>query len=628
MYEYDPFSDRYQEIPLNWPNGLGGTYGKVFDATGDLIATTLAKGVINPFVIIKKPEGSKEWQITKIDHPMASNFHTYSISKDGKGIVFIYSTASELPQIYYGKIDDSMIKEVKKITEVNKHLKNKFIAKREIIKWKSDKGREIEGILFYPKDYKEGEKYPLILNIHGGPAAYDPDHFTLSWGDYPHILAGKGSFVLFVNYSGSSNYGLEFVESIYGKYYELEVPDLLNGVKYLIKKGMVDPEKLGTMGWSNGAILSIALTVESDVFKVALCGAGDVNWVSDYGNCAFGPQFDNLYLKGPYWEDVDYYIKKSPLFRMNKVKTPTLILFGDKDTNVPTQQGWEHYRALQQIGKVPVKFVLFPGEPHGLMRISHQRRKMEEELEWLDKYLFKKEEKEIKSFKKGSPLDLTLKKSAYKKDEKGYLGIFQNGILIPETVKMGDIELGRFEVTRAQFSEFLKGNKDIDTKNLVGFIDGKFKEGTENYPVSGVDFDGAVKYCEWLSLKTGKKFRLPEEKEMKKWLDTCKGEENTLCYWAGYDLTIDEAEELETKFKELEQAKTLIMEAGSMSPSTGEIYDLNGNVSEWCIKDGKESSEEKKGIVLGLSSRNISDKRQPFKTPPGSYVGFRVVLVK
>ncbi|MCP2604684.1 prolyl oligopeptidase family serine peptidase [Candidatus Aminicenantes bacterium AH-873-B07] len=618
LYEYDLEKDRYQLIPVNWEKGLGEIYGKIFDSAKNKIVTSLANGVINPLIVLEKSKKSEKWRIFKVNHKMSANISNYAFGKDGKTFVFIYSTSSTLPALYYGELDKNKLRNVRKLMQLNKHLKNKFIAKSKIIQWKSEGDREIEGILYFPKDYKEGEKYPLIVSIHGGPSAYDPDWFTLSWADYPHLLAGKNCFVLFVNYSGSSNYGLEFMESIFGRYYELEIPDILSGINYLIEKGLVDPEKLGVMGWSNGAILSIGLVVKTDRFKVACCGAGDVNWISDYGNCRFGPQFDNLYLGGPFWKNLELYIEKSPIFKLDKVKTPTLIIFGDKDTNVPTEQGFEHYRTLQQIGKVPVRFVLFPDEPHSLRRISHQKRKIEEELAWFDKYLFKKEEKKNKALKKGSPLDMALKKD-FKYDNKGNLGIVVNGILVPETIKIGEIEVGRFEVTRAQFAQFLKENKQFNTSSLIGWTKNGFKPGTGNYPVSGIDFETAVKYCKWLSEKTGENYRLPKEGEMREWLKKCNGKENTLCYWAGYKLSPDEADLLEEKFKEVEKRQGLILPAGYFSASFEKIYDLNGNVSEWCIKKNGE------GIVLGLSARHICDKKEPYKPPCIKYTGFRIV---
>ena len=615
LYEYDIKTDTAREVPLNSPWGAGLSEGKMLDCGGSYVATTIAKGVVNPLVILSKP--GSQWTLTEIEDEKSSNFETFSFGRNGKSIAFVYSTAGTPPQIYYADIEGNKFTHVTPIGEFNKNFKDIFLAKREIIKWKSDGGREIEGILYYPKNYKEGQKYPLMVQIHGGPSWYDGDTFDTSWAYYPHILAAKESFVLAVNYSGSANYGLPFMESIIGHYYELEVPDILTGIDYLTGKGMVDPEKLGTMGWSNGSLLSIALTVESNRFKVASCGAGDVNWISDYGNCAFGVQFDNLYLQGPYWEHLDHYLAKSPLLKMNKVVTPTLIIFGEHDTSVPTQQGYEHYRTLQQLGKVPVRFLLLPDEPHSLKKLSHKKRKMEEELAWFDTYLYKPEkDKKNRSFKEGSPIDIKIKKSDFLYDESGNLGIKKDDILIPETIET--LQAGRFEVTRAQFSQFLKDSKNIDIKNLTGWSDKGFKSGTENYPVSGITADTAQKYCQWLSKKTGSKYRLPKPDEMESWLKKAEGDENTLDYWAGYSLSPDEALEIEEYIKKLETGEGLILPAGSFGESFDKLYDINGNVSELCSD----------GSVKGLSARNISDKKETFKDAGPLYTGFRVVKEK
>jgi dipeptidyl aminopeptidase/acylaminoacyl peptidase len=164
------------------------------------------------------------------------------------------------------------------------------------------------------------------------------------------------------------------MESIIGHYYELEVPDILTGIDYLTGKGLVDPAKLGTMGWSNGSLLSIALTVESDRFKVASCGAGDVNWISDYGNCAFGVQFDNLYSKRPLLGTSGSLSCQITALKMNKVVTPTLIIFGEHDTSVPTEQGYEHYRALQQLGKCSSEIFSCSLRNHILSNNCHIKR--------------------------------------------------------------------------------------------------------------------------------------------------------------------------------------------------------------------------------------------------------------
>jgi poly(3-hydroxybutyrate) depolymerase len=507
-----------------------------------------------------------------------------------------------------GNLTANAIENAKEFLEINSFLKTKNIAKTEIIHWTGARGDTVEGILYYPHNYEEGKKYPLVPMIHGGPAGVDMDSFMEHPFRYPNLLASKGAFVFRPNYHGSSGYGLEWVESIKLHYYEYEVPDILTGIDHLIDKGFVDPDRVGIMGWSNGSILSIACCIERPNFFKALCaGAGDVNWISDYGNVAFGQAWADAYFGGPPWEKPEYYVKISPLFKLDRNTTPTIIFFGTEDVNVPTEQGWEHFRALQQIGKVPVRFLLFPGEPHGFLKLSHLKRKVEEEMVWYDKYLFKTFEEQNEAFNPSSPLGIELEKAKIARVGSLY-GKKQNGVLCPETVKHNKLMVSRFEITRAQFKEF---------KNSY-----KFSPGTENYPANNITFEDARKYSQWLSKKTGKNYRLLTEKEMGELTALAKGnKENNLDYWAGYSPSPDEVKLLADKIGELEKKKPLLMNAGSMNPAgkTG-LYDLGGNVSEWC------STEDGKGKILGLSAVSPSDQKAKFQPPSASYVGFRVCV--
>lgn len=604
LYYFDLVSKNYEKVPLDWKWELGSGY----HMTEIGLLTSLANGTGNKLTFYFKNNG--KWQKQEIQDNQEKNIYINTVGQDGKTVVFTYTTASTPQQIKTGKIDNFQINHKKDIIPLNSWIKKKYLAKSEIISWTGALNENVDGVLYYPYNYEKGKKYPLMCSIHGGPAGVDRDAFREAWSTYPNILSGKGSFVLKVNYHGSGNYGLTWVESIKGHYYEYEVPDILTGVDYLIEKGLVVPDQLGIMGWSNGAILATQCVVETGRFKVVAPGAGDVNWTSDYGNCAFGAGFDNAYFGGPPWKLPEYYIKKSPLFKMEKVTTPTIIFFGTEDTNVPTEQGWEHYRALQQIGKTPVRFLLFPGEPHGLRKISHQRRKMEEELAWFDQYFFNTYDKPNEAFKKDSPLALVLKKTEAKKS-KGNFGEIMKNYLFPEVVELDSLWVGRFEVTRAQFKAF--------DKNYL------YEEGAGNYPVNSITFDQANSYCEWASKVSGKKYRLPNEKEMKKLISKAKSNsahENNLDYWAGYSITPDEMNLLQEKINSLDKA-ALLKTVGSFKPvGENSVYDLGGNVAEWCV------GQNGKGKILGASAVTAGDLKTSYRAPELNYVGFRVIVEK
>ena len=604
LYYFNLEKKHLTEVPLDWENRLGRGYG----ITKNGIFVSLANGVRYKFAFYNKQ--GDNWKREWLEDEHAENINSFTIAKDGETIIFSHSTAERPPKYLAGKIKKNKIDKQFEFIKINKWIKNKNIAKREILKWKGARGDEVEGILYYPHDFENSKKYPLIPMIHGGPAGADIDAFGEYWARYPNLLATKGFFVLRVNYHGSSNYGLKWVESIKENYYDLEVPDILNGVNYVIEKGYIDTDKLAIMGWSNGSILAIQCCIEDNRFKALLAGAGDVNWTSDYGNCAFGAAFDNAYFGGPPWDNPEYYIKKSPLFQMKKIITPTIIFFGTNDTNVPTEQGWEHFRAMQQIGKAPVRFLLFPGQPHGLRKMSYQKRKIDEELAWLDKYVLDKDKKENEAFKKDSPLAYELKKTKIKKTGNIY-GEKYNGKIIPETVEVDSLFMGRFEITRKQYKEYK--------------TDYKYESGTCNYPVNNITFEEAKKYCEWLSSLTGRNYRLPLEAELQKLIKQAKNNaknENNLDYWAGYSPSPDEIKLLKEKLTEIEKTKLLLKEVGSFIPIKDCIYDLAGNAAEWC------TTEENKGKIIGLSAVTPVDDKLEYQAPEQKYVGFRVLLEK
>jgi len=259
---------------------------------------------------------------------------------------------------------------------------------------------------------------------------------------------------------------------------------------------------------------------------------------------------------------------------------------------------------------VPVECVIFPGQPHGPRKLTHQMRKVEEEMAWFDKYFFKATPAENEALKAGSPLDAALKTKNIACTG-GQLGSAFAGkgksVLIPELVRRGDLEIGRFEVTRAQFSAFDKNYK--------------VEPGTENYPANSVSFEQAKAYTEWLSKVAGQTWRLPAEKEAAGWYDKKDGE-NTLDYWAGYALNPDDTNRLRQKVKELGGNAPLLKPAGSF-PGQGQedqelVFDLGGNVAEWVVlPDGKGKAE-------GGSADCPSDPRSSCAAA-AEYIGFRVV---
>ena len=609
LYFFDLAAGTPAKIDLGWENGLaqqnGNDYAPGFAPTPDGFVALLADGARNKPARFTRADG--EWRREFLTGDDPAHIFGLQTSRDGKALVFAHSTASSPIQWRYARLDGPRLEKPAPIAVLNEELRKRSTARTEVIHWKGALDEEVEGILYYPHDHKPGRKYPLVVMIHGGPAHADLDLWGDSWAYPANLFCRRGAFVLKPNYHGSSNYGLRFMESIAGgRYYELEVPDIEKGVDALIQKGLADPERLGVMGWSNGSILTIALTVHTTRYKAAGCGAGDVDWVSDWANCDFGASFDHFYLGKSPLQDPKLYLDKSPFYRLDRVRTPTIIFFGTEDRAVATEQGWMHYRALQQLGKTDVRFLLFPGEKHSPKKLVHQRRKLEEELAWFDKHLFASPPDKNEALKPDSPLDRALKRQAAKRTN-GHYGVAVKGQIIPETVRLGGWNVGRFEVTNKQFAGF-------DPKR-------KPEPGREDYPASGVAFEEAQAYCRWLSELTGEKYRLPTEEEAEELYGATEAGENTLDYWAGYAVNPDDTARLRAKIKDLLGVAPLLKPVGSFraAGSDAAVFDLGGNVAEWVVaKDGK-------GVLRGGSADQPADAKQAGSRAAPAYRGFRVV---
>jgi dipeptidyl aminopeptidase/acylaminoacyl peptidase len=614
LYYFDLSDMKPVKVDLHHSWGLDGS----ITVSGNDVMLLLSNGATDKLAYYVKK--GNNWSKKDVSTGTYSEHVTpYSITQNGKKVIFTHATASVMTQYRIGDLNigrHSSLSAGNTLISLNPDLANKPIAKSEVFHWSGAKNQKVDGLLYYPDNYKPGRRYPLIVSIHGGPMGNDRDNWHNSWAYYPNIFAQMGAFVLKPNYHGSSNHGLAFEESIKGHYYELEVPDIVSGVKALIKKGLVDKDSLGINGWSNGAILTVMSTIKHPhMFKAAGEGAADVDWVSDYGPTSFGVMFDQSYFLGSPWENKDgknynpTYIKKSPLFDVENLRTPTIIFQGGKDRKVTRDESWEYYRAIQQVGKVPVKFLWFPGEPHWTSQLTHELRKMREEIEWFKKYLWDDYKAPNPAFKKDSPLGKLVTRENVARSG-NYFGKKYDGKLIPEVVpdSSEDMEIGRFEVTNEQYKVF-----DPDFS---------FDPGKANYPVTGISYKQAVAYTHWLSSETHQNYRLPDLKEAMMFNKVAKksgAKENTLNYWAGYPITLDEAQDLKQKLQSVQH--DLLMEVGSFNIEDAQgarVYDLGGNAAEMYNNNGEMG-------VYGYSAVSFVDPDAAPVTPEKNFIGFRVV---
>ena len=268
------------------------------------------------------------------------------------------------------------------LTALNEQLftQKKLGATEEIWFDSSVDKRKIEGWIIKPADFDPAKKYPLILEIHGGPFANYGDRFDTN----KQIWAAKGYVVLYVNPRGSTSYGEEFANLIHHAYPGDDFYDLNSGVDAVIAKGYIDPENLFVTGGSGGGVLTCWMVDRTTRFRAAASLYPVINWYS-WALTSDLPSFGTQYwFSGPPWEKPDEYVKRSVLSYVDKVTTPTLLATGEEDYRTPISEAEQYYEALK-LRKVESVLVRFPGEPHGLSaRPSHQIAKILYVSDWFD----------------------------------------------------------------------------------------------------------------------------------------------------------------------------------------------------------------------------------------------------
>ncbi len=260
------------------------------------------------------------------------------------------------------------------------------LGNAEEITWTSADGRKVGGVLVKPVGYQPGRRYPLIISIHGGPAAADVLGFNGGYGS--QVYAGAGYVVLMPNYRNSTNYGQQFKVESQGDYFTKGYQDIMAGVDHLIAQGIVDSAQMGALGWSAGGHWSNWILTHTDRFKAISTGAGVFNWISMYGqsDTQRGRQW---YLGNKlYYDDMEGWWRQSPAAYIKNAKTPTMIHVVDNDPRVPRPQSEELHMALKRLG-VPTEFYVYPGNTHGIPDPRNQLVKATAEMAWMDHWVRK-----------------------------------------------------------------------------------------------------------------------------------------------------------------------------------------------------------------------------------------------
>ncbi len=321
--------------------------------------------------------------IKQLTH-VSGTLRASSFSKDRTKMAYTFSDFSTPTDIYASAVEPF---EPVRLTNANPWIAEEILlASMKVIRWKSMKNFEVEGLLHFPPGYTKGTRLPLMLNIHGGPAGC----FTNSFRSIYHIYAGLGYVSLSPNVRGSSGYTDHLREGNtvragdgIGKG---DFWDLMNGIDFLIEQGIVDPKKMGLRGWSYGGILGGWTITQTDRFKAASIGAGVYDWASEYGP-GFNHDVRLWHIGGTPWDNPEAWREQSAFSHVKNITTPTFLIHGMNDFTDTESQSMIFFTAIKDIGKAPVRYIRVPREPHGFREPRHERIRDIEEIKWMQKYV-------------------------------------------------------------------------------------------------------------------------------------------------------------------------------------------------------------------------------------------------
>lgn len=278
--------------------------------------------------------------------------------------------------------------EISALTDVFAGLDQRFqLPRQELVQFTASDGTRLEGLLSYPLNYQSGSRYPLVVDLHGGPRSSE-QYGQLGWRSYIPLLAANSYLHFAPNYRGGRGYGDEFMRDMVGGFFNNAHTDILAGIDQLIAMGIADPDRLAVRGWSAGGHLTNKLITYTDRFKAASSGAGAIEWTSMYGESDIRFSRTPWFGGSPWQKDAPLvvYQEQSPLKDLWKARTPTIIFAGEKDERVPPTQSIILFRALRDLG-VESEFYLAPREPHGFKELRHRLFKINAELGWFEKYV-------------------------------------------------------------------------------------------------------------------------------------------------------------------------------------------------------------------------------------------------
>ena len=325
-------------------------------------------------------EGDDESQVlTKLEPGV---FSSVAFDAGMETMAMVYENLQTPAEVYTGPVKNFSKQQ---LSHINDNLDLPEMARTELIRWTSKDGLPVEGLLTYPKGYERGKKYPVILQIHGGPAGVFSQRFNGRPSIYmTEYFAEKGYATIKPNPRGSTGYGKDFRYANFKDWGYGDYEDVVSGVDKVLEMGIGDPDQQFVMGWSYGGYMTSFVVTRTDRFKAASMGAGLPNLISmvtttDISDYLVGHMGDE------FWNDYETYEKHSAIYRLNEIVTPTQIIHGQNDLRVPFTQGQEFYEALKRKG-VDTEMIVYPRTPHGPREPKFLMDVSDRILTWFEQY--------------------------------------------------------------------------------------------------------------------------------------------------------------------------------------------------------------------------------------------------
>jgi dipeptidyl aminopeptidase/acylaminoacyl peptidase len=309
-----------------------------------------------------------------------------SSTADHSRLVYVASTFDQPEEIYEVRPGGATGEEMafrRQLSHFNSGVEAAW-GKSVSLSWKSD-AFQVQGWLMLPKDFDPGKKYPLIVEVHGGPASAVEAHWGAQGVLSAAAFSALGYFVLQPNPRGSFGQGEEFTQADRKDFGYGDLRDILAGVDAVEAQYPVDPNRVGLAGWSYGGFMTMFALTQTQRFKAAVAGAGISDWQSYYGENSID-QWMIPYFGASVYDDPAAYAKSSAINFIKQAKTPTLVLVGDRDGECPAPQSYEFWHALRD-RHVPTQLVVYPNEGHGFVDLAHRLDVMERAAEWFERYL-------------------------------------------------------------------------------------------------------------------------------------------------------------------------------------------------------------------------------------------------